>query len=40
VIVGLFLATWLAALLIWRYARIEQKWNPAPGLTPPAAPHD
>ena len=29
VIVGLFLATWLAALLIWRYARIEQKWNPA-----------
>ena len=30
VIVGLFLATWLAALLIWRYARIEQKWSPAP----------
>jgi high-affinity nickel-transport protein len=29
VIVGLFLATWLAALLIWRYARIEEKWNPA-----------
>ena len=25
VIVGLFLATWLAALLIWRYARIEEK---------------
>jgi high-affinity nickel-transport protein len=30
VIVGLFLAAWLAALLIWRYARIEEKWNPAP----------
>jgi high-affinity nickel-transport protein len=30
VIVGLLLATWLAALLIWRYARIEQKWSPAP----------
>ena len=29
VIVGLFLATWLAALLIWRYARIEEKWNPS-----------
>ena len=29
VIVGLFLVTWLAALLIWRYARIEEKWNPA-----------
>ena len=36
VIVGLFLATWLAALLIWRYARIEEKWNPAR----PAAPRD
>ena len=31
VIVGLFLATWLAALLIWRYARIEERWSPAPG---------
>jgi nickel/cobalt transporter (NiCoT) family protein len=30
VIVGLFLATWLAAMLIWRYARIEEKWNPSP----------
>jgi high-affinity nickel-transport protein len=27
VIVGLFLLTWLAALLIWRYARIEQKYS-------------
>jgi nickel/cobalt transporter (NiCoT) family protein len=31
VIVGLFLATWLAAVLIWRYARIEERWSPAPG---------
>jgi nickel/cobalt transporter (NiCoT) family protein len=30
VIVGLFLATWLAAVLIWRCARIEEKWNPGP----------
>jgi nickel/cobalt transporter (NiCoT) family protein len=34
VIVGMFLLTWLAALLIWRYARIEEKWGtrlqPAP----------
>jgi nickel/cobalt transporter (NiCoT) family protein len=39
-IVGLFLTTWLAALLIWRYARIEEKWDPA--LTParPVAPRD
>jgi high-affinity nickel-transport protein len=27
VIVGLLLATWLAALLIWRFAHIEEKWN-------------
>jgi nickel/cobalt transporter (NiCoT) family protein len=27
VIVGMFIATWLAALLIWRYARIEEKWS-------------
>jgi high-affinity nickel-transport protein len=26
VIVGLFLATWAAALLIWRYGHIEEKW--------------
>jgi nickel/cobalt transporter (NiCoT) family protein len=38
VIVGLFLATWLAALLIWRYARIEQKWSPAPSPAHPVAP--
>jgi high-affinity nickel-transport protein len=29
VIVGLFLATWLTALLIWRYAGIEEKWKPS-----------
>ena len=36
VIVGMFLVTWLAALLIWRYGHIEEKWGarmqpPAPG---------
>ncbi|MGI9125188.1 MAG: HoxN/HupN/NixA family nickel/cobalt transporter, partial [Mycobacterium sp.] len=25
-IVGLFVVTWLAALLVWRFARIEEKW--------------
>ena len=40
VIVGLFLATWLAALLIWRYARIEEKWNPPPSPARPAARRD
>jgi high-affinity nickel-transport protein len=32
VIVGLFVATWLIALLVWRYGRIEEKWNA--GLAP------
>jgi high-affinity nickel-transport protein len=27
VIVGMFVATWLAAMLIWRFARIEEKWS-------------
>jgi high-affinity nickel-transport protein len=27
VIVGLFAVTWAGALLIWRYARIEEKWT-------------
>src|ERR1700749_2714291 len=26
-IVGLFVVTWVAAILIWRYARIEEKWT-------------
>jgi high-affinity nickel-transport protein len=26
VIVGMFVATWVVALLIWRYGRIEEKW--------------
>ena len=36
IIVGLFVATWLIALAIWRFARIEERWSidlapPAPG---------
>jgi high-affinity nickel-transport protein len=27
VIVGLFAGTWIVALLVWRYARIEEKWS-------------
>src|SRR5271154_111095 len=27
VIVGMFIVTWLAALLIWRYGRIEERWG-------------
>jgi nickel/cobalt transporter (NiCoT) family protein len=27
VIVGLFIFTWVAAMLIWRYGRIEEKWT-------------
>jgi high-affinity nickel-transport protein len=36
-IVGLFVVTWAAALLIWKYGNIEQKW--AAGLLP-AEPSD
>jgi high-affinity nickel-transport protein len=28
-IVGMFVATWAIALLVWRYGRIEQRWAPA-----------
>ena len=27
-IVGLFVVTWLAALAVWRFGRIEEKWSP------------
>jgi nickel/cobalt transporter (NiCoT) family protein len=27
VIVGMFVVTWIAALLIWRYGHIEEKWS-------------
>jgi high-affinity nickel-transport protein len=27
VIVGMFIVTWLAALLVWRFGRIEEKWS-------------
>jgi high-affinity nickel-transport protein len=29
-IVGLFVAAWLVAVLVWRYGRIEQRWSPEP----------
>jgi high-affinity nickel-transport protein len=34
-IVGLFFVSWLAALAVWKYGRIEQKWSA--GLAQPAA---
>ncbi len=27
IIVGMFILTWLAALLIWRFGRIEERWT-------------
>jgi nickel/cobalt transporter (NiCoT) family protein len=27
VIVGMFVATWAIALSVWRYGRIEERWN-------------
>jgi nickel/cobalt transporter (NiCoT) family protein len=26
VIVGLFIVTWVGAVLVWRYGRLEQRW--------------
>jgi high-affinity nickel-transport protein len=31
-IVGLFVLTWLIALAVWKWRRIEQRWAPAPRL--------
>ncbi|MEU1619501.1 HoxN/HupN/NixA family nickel/cobalt transporter [Streptomyces sp. NPDC005722] len=36
VIVGLFFATWLVALLVWKFGRIEEKWT---ANLRPAEPH-
>jgi high-affinity nickel-transport protein len=27
VIVGMFILTWVGALLVWRYGQIEEKWT-------------
>jgi len=27
VIVGLFVVTWLVALAVWRFGRIEERWS-------------
>ncbi len=33
VVVGIFVATWAIALLVWRYGRIEEKWTSAESAT-------
>jgi len=30
IIVGLFVVTWLAAMAVWRFGRVEQRWTLAP----------
>ncbi|MFI0937397.1 HoxN/HupN/NixA family nickel/cobalt transporter [Streptomyces sp. NPDC021020] len=30
-VVGLFVAAWACALLVWKYGRIEERWTPPPG---------
>jgi hypothetical protein len=32
VIVGMFVALWTLALVIWRFAKIEQQWTAGPEL--------
>ena len=38
VIVGVFVLTWIVALSIWRFAKIEQKWDAANAAAAAAAP--
>ncbi len=35
-IVALFVLTWLVALAVWRFGRIEEKWGAALATAPPA----
>jgi high-affinity nickel-transport protein len=37
VIVGMFVLTWAAAMLVWRYGRIEEKWGARLQVAAPAA---
>ena len=36
-LVGLFVLTWLIAVAIWRFGRIEERWTNAPAATPDGA---
>jgi len=31
VIVGIFVVTWIVALAIWRFGKLEQKWDLSAG---------
>ena len=37
VIVGVFVVTWIVALCIWHFGRIEQKWESGPAVSPDPA---
>ena len=37
VIVGVFVVTWIIALCIWHFGRIEQKWESSPAVSPDCA---
>ena len=37
VIVGVFMVTWIVALCIWHFGRIEQKWESRPAVSPDPA---
>jgi high-affinity nickel-transport protein len=38
VIVGVFIVTWVVALAVWRFANIEQRWQPALASQEPTGP--
>src|SRR5262249_3759750 len=35
-IVGMFVVTWVIAVCVWRYARVEEKWQGSPAEGPAA----
>jgi high-affinity nickel-transport protein len=37
VIAGVFVLTWVVALAIWRFGKIEQRWDRAAGKSSPTA---
>jgi high-affinity nickel-transport protein len=37
IIVGMFVATWVGAIAVWRLGHIEERWSPRSRVDPPAA---
>ena len=38
VIVGVFVVTWIVALAVWHFGKIEQRWDTRPAVTADGSP--